>query len=948
MKRIIAISAGFAALALLLGLLVGAWLSPAAAQGPLDALSTSACHQIYLPLILQDITGPVPPGAISVEVNRTTPSPVLSGERVTFDVVLTNTGESTITRLPLEGFFDPDYLEFESAAPFPTAIIGDLLQWRDLTRSASPIGHAHNLAPGESFTVTLVFRTVGCLPGQATVKAKVSGALDSGYNLLPEVSSTAWVQIACPEITLTKTLLQSARVGGQVIFEIRAENTGNTTITLLPLEDAYDPDFLSYDSATPAPDTVDAVHGVLTWNDLVGAWPLVPGETVVVTVIFDVIGCPGSQFTINTATVSGAIAEYACGTFDIPDTSDSAEVDIPCPDIHVTKTLVEPASGVIGLGETATFEIAIENPGNKPLAYVPLDDIFDRDHLEFVSASVAPDAVVADEAEWEDLTQTLDDIEPGEAISLTVTFRAVGCPPAPDPVTVNKAKVRNAIAIHENQDYDVHDAIDTATVTIACPEVEVTKTLDPPECNLAGVGDVVTFTINIENVGNTTITHLPLEDTYEADCMDFNAAIPEPNSVELGTLLWHDLTGPAPNGFDADLEPSFSFTMVATFTATASSQADPYHRRGLCENDVLVSGATDEYGVVAPDDSDEDGVEIADADLFITKTQTSPTPDYPLPSAYPGSLVTYALTYGNNGPDPATFVVISDDIPAGTVFVGDTLCGHVNTGCYLGTLPAGLGGSFELTIEVPFDILPSTVLTDEAWIGSGHTPSGPRCGIPDSNPDNNHATFDTIVVADFGDAPDPPYPTRLENNGAYHGDITMEWLGEPVSPERNAVDPTDPDGQPNLNPYDTDGYDDGVILQPLYICGRNGQMLFQVATSGLGTARYGSEPERLLYLRVWWDTDMVGWDEALPLFDWRCAPGMVCRVCNPAGECHHYDSWDVNAPIHDVTKSFTVPYVTDGSSIWIRARLSYGEPTAPYGPARFGEVEDYEIVIRCP
>jgi hypothetical protein len=34
--------------------------------------------------------------------------------------------------------------------------------------------------------------------------------------------------------------------------------------------------------------------------------------------------------------------------------------------------------------------------------------------------------------------------------------------------------------------------------------------------------------------------------------------------------------------------------------------------------------------------------------------------------------------------------------------------------------------------------------------------------------------------------------------------------------------------------------------------------------------------------------------------------------------------------------------------IWLRARLSYGEPTDPYGPARFGEVEDYEIVIRCP
>ena len=943
MKRTIAILTGLAALALLLGLLVGAWSAPAAAQVPLDAQSTSVCHRIYLPLVLGGFPGPPPtPGPITVTLTRVTPSPVRSGEQVIFEAVITNTGASPITVLPLKGFFDPDHLEFESATTPPSTVIGGLLQWGDLTQPPPPIGPGRDLEPGESLTVAIAFRAVGCPPGQATVKAEISGAQDSTGALLPEVSSAAGVHIACSQVTVTKTLVQLDRVGGQVTFEISVENTGNTTITLLPLEDAFDPDFLSYDSATPEPDSVDAVSGVLTWNDLTGSGPhgfgqdLNPGESFAVALTFNVMACPGDQLTVNTATVSGAIAEYACSTFDVPDASGSAGVDIPCPDIHVTKALVEPVGGVVELGQTATFQITIENPGNKPLVMVPLDDIFDRDHLEFVSASVAPDAPpVADEVEWEDLTRALGDIAPGGAISLTVTFRAVGCPPAPDPVTFNKAKVRNAIAMHGDEEFDVHDAIDTAGVTIACPEVEVTKTLEPLECALAGVGDVVTFTIHIENVGNTTITELPLEETYEADCMAFTSATPEPDSVDAGTLLWHDLTGPAPHGFGVDLAPGSSFTVIVTFTITASTQAQ---LPPLCDNEVLVSGATDEYGVVAPEDSSQEGVETADADLFITKTQMAPTPAYPLPSAYPGSLVTYTLTYGNNGPDPATFVVISDALPAGTVFVDDTLCGHVNTGCYLGTLQAGFSDSFELTILVPYEVLPGTVLTDEAWIESGHTPSGPRCGIPDANPDNNRATFDTVVVADFGDAPDPPYPTRLESNGAYHADITKEWLGEPVSPERSAVDPTDPDGWPNLDPYDTDGYDDGVIPHPPYICGRRGQLSFRVTTSGLGAARYGPEPDRLLYLRVWWDTDREGWDDDPPLFDWWGAPGMVCSDGSV---------WPAGVPDHVVTKEFHVPRVPDGSSIWIRARLSYGEPTDPYGPARFGEVEDHEIVVQC-
>ncbi|MFQ6058122.1 MAG: GEVED domain-containing protein [Anaerolineae bacterium] len=878
-------------------------------------------------------------GSVSVTKTQTSPSPVHVGDTVTFDVVIANTGGTTVNILPLEDLFDWRYLAFKSANPPPDAVVGGLLEWEDLT-GTTPTGLGGDLSPGQAFTVTLAFEAVGCPPDQViTNKAKVSDARDNKGNVLLDTSSTVGVHIVCPQIAITKAVTDpasgAARVGDSVTFTITIENTGNKTITTLPLTDTFS-DSLAFVSASIPPDTTDV--GTLSWSNL---GPLGPGESLALTLNFTVISCPGDQLAVNTATVSGAQAEHACQLYDVPDVSASATLEIPCPDLRVTKDLIDPASGVIGLGQTATFEITVHNPGNKTLTVVPLNDIFDLRYLEFVHASVAPNAVVDGHVEWDDLTVAKGDIAPGGAITLTATFRAVGCPPAPDPTTVNKVEAEDVIAIHKGRDYDVPRASDTASVTIACPEVEVTKTLEPLECDLAGVGDVVTFTINIKNVGNTTITELPMEDRYEVECMTFHSASPSPDSVDTanGVLTWNDLTGPSPHGFGVDLAPGDTFTVQVSFTATASTQAQ---LPPLCDDEVLVSGATDEYGFVAPDVSGGDGVEIADADLFITKTQTAPVLNYPLPAAYPGSLVTYTLTYGNNGPDPATFVAITDVIPAGTVFVDDTLCGHVNTGCFLGDLPAGFSDTFELTILVPSGTVPGTVLTDEAWIESGHTPTGPRCGIPDSNPDNNRATFDTIVVAEFGDAPDPftapgKYPTQRENNGAYHEDFTKEWLGLGVSPEWDAVDPTDPDGEPNLNPYDTDGFDDGVIVESDYRCLGNGRLRFRVTTLDPASERYGPEPERLLYLRAWIDSDRDGvWTG--PLLDWSCAPGLVCSDGSV---------WPVGVPDHLVTKHFVVPIVPNGSHLWVRARLSYGAPTEPMGMAQFGEVEDHVLVVRC-
>jgi hypothetical protein len=110
-----------------------------------------------------------------------------------------------------------------------------------------------------------------------------------------------------------------------VTFTISIANVGPSTIDVLPLLDQYDPSYLSFVDATPYPEE-DADDGLLTWRDLTGAGPygfgrnLPPGEALIVTTVFSVVR--DIDFTINTATVTGAVDVYG-------NPADPAEDDEP-------------------------------------------------------------------------------------------------------------------------------------------------------------------------------------------------------------------------------------------------------------------------------------------------------------------------------------------------------------------------------------------------------------------------------------------------------------------------------------------------------------------------------------------------------------------------------------------------------------------------------------------
>ncbi|NUQ37982.1 MAG: hypothetical protein HUU23_09340 [Caldilineales bacterium] len=165
---------------------------------------------------------------------------------------------------------------------------------------------------------------------------------------------------------------------------------------------------------------------------------------------------------------------------------------------------------------------------------------------------------------------------------------------------------------------------------LACPAVQVTKTRTSPD--LVQPGDAVTFDLLIENVGDTDITTVSLQDLYDTTYLSFASATPVSNDlINDGQLDWSNV-GPIPYGG--------SVTVAVNFTAAASTEPIVGPPADRTINTASVTGITDENGLTdgpgnypaddpnTPEDenpyTDTADVEITDPSLSVVKSVVSP------------------------------------------------------------------------------------------------------------------------------------------------------------------------------------------------------------------------------------------------------------------------------------------------------------------------------------
>jgi YVTN family beta-propeller protein len=283
-------------------------------------------------------------------------------------------------------------------------------------------------------------------------------ALASGETNLTVDAGMFLPLVPNPDYTIRKQVIPSANsadgivvVGQEVSFSITVVNTGNTVLETIPLTDNYDPQFLAYITAVPAPSSVDTTNGVLTWNDITAfsGGSLAPGQSIVLGISFlanaSTVNEPNQQ-TINVAIVSGAQDEN--GT-ELPVKDDDAPIRITNPAIGISKVTTSPADGIVAVGDEVVFTIQLQNLGDTTLVRIPVVDLYEANVLEYVSTNIsAPTVTVSGNdgrLDWADVTTDLGDLPPASSVSFQVVFRLLV-----NQQTVNLAET--GTAIDENGD----------------------------------------------------------------------------------------------------------------------------------------------------------------------------------------------------------------------------------------------------------------------------------------------------------------------------------------------------------------------------------------------------------------------------------------------------------------------------------------------------------------
>ena len=371
---------------------------------------------------------------------------VIAGSDVVFNIVVTNTGDVTLT--------DVTVTDVE---------VGDC---------AASLG---TLNPGQSSSYTCTDTNV--TSGYENIAA-VRGTPPTGPNVTDQDPSTVTVSPADPAIDIRKqaegTDSREVGSGSNVDFEIVITNTGNVPLTNITVTD---------------PLATDCARAIATLPDLD------PGASTSYTCTAFAVT---SEFT-NVATVTGDPPTGEKVTDDDPSTVTIALVATPEIDIR-KQAEGDDSRDIIG-GSDVEFLIVVTNTGNVTLTDVEVSDPLATDCNKSIGT----------------LNPGGSDTYTCTASNVTATFNNIatvtGNPPTGDEVSDNDPSDPSEIAVTPP-----NPAIDCARL--------IRKQAEGFDTRAFLVGEPVEFEIEVTNTGNVTLTDVEVSDPLVPGCV-----------ATLGTLL---------------------------------------------------------------------------------------------------------------------------------------------------------------------------------------------------------------------------------------------------------------------------------------------------------------------------------------------------------------------------------------------------------------------------
>ncbi len=609
-----------------------------------------------------DFTGYDLLGTSSITISKTALTPeVVTGGTATFEVTVTNTGEEPLSNV---------------------VIVDPLAPNCDLTIASLAVG------ADQTYTCTLADVT-------ADLTNTIGVSADDPIGNPVGDGDTAAVTVLVPAISVTKDpATQSIPVNGTAVFTITATNTGETDLVNVivtdPLAPGCDASFASLPIgatetyscgvspvASDFTNTVnvtgdDPLGNPVTDSDSADVTVLIPGISItkdpatqvvrlgdIATFTITVVNTGASDLTNVAVTdplapdcdrsfaslAAGSTETYACtlvpvtadftNTADVSGTdaagnvvtdSDSADVDMIDPSISLAK---DPALQHLRAGETATFTLTVTNDGDSDLTNVVVSD------------PAAPDC------------------DAGFATLAAGATETISCTVAG--VTADFTNAADVVA--DAADGGQVSDVDTADVNVINPAIGVTK--DPALQEILA-GQDATFTITINNLGDSELTNVVVTDAAAPNCDATFASIPVAGSETVTCSV---------TGVGAD------------FTNTVDVVADDLSGQPVTDSDtadvVVVSGAIDiqktpNLQVIPAGTTATFDITVLNAgavDLFnaVVTDPNAPDCDTTIASLPVGASSTYSCTLAAVPADfTNTATVVAEDAAGNTVTDSDT------------------------------------------------------------------------------------------------------------------------------------------------------------------------------------------------------------------------------------------------------------------------------------
>ncbi|MGN4558376.1 DUF7507 domain-containing protein [Bacillus cereus group sp. MYBK5-2] len=607
------------------------------------------------------------------------------GDTVTYTVTFTNQGTIPATNVTIADTLPPG-----------TSFVTNSVTINNVTQpGVSPVTGipAGTVNPGETITVTFQIQ-INAIPPSGKIENTASVTYTSQPNpseppiTTTETTPTVTIPVRTANPNPQKTVdREFASIGDTLTYTITLQNTGNIPATNVIITDSI-------------PTGTTFIPGSVTINGLpqpnltpeigIPVGTLNPRQIVTVTLEVQVTALPPNGIISNEANVTyTSQPDPTLPPITTTTPTPIAETIVQNAELESAKIVDLP---VANIGDALTYTITLENIGNIPMTNVSVIDP-PPVGTQFIVDSVTVNGIPQPGID-PSIGIPIGTIQPNQIVTITFQVTITNIPP--NGVVTNVGSVNFTSQPNSNEP--------PITETEATPPVNteiINSIINPAKTsdrNNVDIDDIITYTVTFQNLQTVELTNIIFTDSIPVGTTFI------PNSVTINGIPTSDVN-PALGIPLGTLNPSQS--VVVTFQVRVVS---------IPPNGIIINEATITY-TFQPNPGEPPVTVTTPTPPTTTNVNTAttnPTKSADKVFALLGDTITYTISLQNTGTVPATNVLVTDPIPAGTTFIPNSVTindvtqpGIVpSSGILIGTLEPNT--SAVLTFQVQVTSIPPT------------------------------------------------------------------------------------------------------------------------------------------------------------------------------------------------------------------------------------------------